>query len=132
MSPCDAYSVKTLRYLDNELRGSELDDFCTHLEVCANCRASVEAEQALSDLLRRSRPLYSAPAELRARVAATVEQHSSPTRATEGRYESVLHMLDRGLLDLARRFSRVRVLVPALLVVGLVLAFVPNVVRRAR
>lgn len=131
MSSCDACSVKILRYLDSDLQGSELDDFRTHVEACTYCRASVEAEQALSLLLRRSRPLYSVPAALRARVAAAAMQQPSASRAKKRRYESVWHVLERGLLDLARRFSRVRVLVPALLVVGLVLALVPNVVRHA-
>jgi hypothetical protein len=43
MSPCDEYRVKILRYLDNDLRGHELDDFRSHLETCADCRANVEA-----------------------------------------------------------------------------------------
>ena len=72
MSLCDACSVKILRYLDGGLQGSELDNFRTHLESCADCRASLEEEQALSLLLRRSRPLYSAPAALRARVSAAI------------------------------------------------------------
>jgi mycothiol system anti-sigma-R factor len=81
MGPCDEYRVKTLRYLDNDLQGQELNDFRTHLEACAGCRASVEAEQALSHLLRRSRPLYAAPAALRSRVSAAIMQHteSKPT-----------------------------------------------------
>jgi hypothetical protein len=70
MSFYDKYRAKTLRYLDNDLRGEELDAFRTHLETCAGCRASLEAELALSLLLRRSRPLYRAPDRLRTRVSA--------------------------------------------------------------
>jgi hypothetical protein len=70
MSFYDKYRVKTLRYLDNDLHGEELDAFRNHLETCGGCRASLEAELALSLLLRRSRPLYSAPDWLRSRVSA--------------------------------------------------------------
>jgi anti-sigma factor RsiW len=132
MSQCDACSVKILRYLDGDLQESALGDFCTHLQACARCRASVEAEQALSLLFRRTRPLYSAPAALRARVDAAVGQHSSVTHTEQGGYESVSHVVEWGLLGRARRLSRVGILVPALLVVGLVLAVVPNIVRQAR
>jgi anti-sigma factor RsiW len=75
MSPCDENDLKTLRCIDNELSAQELADFRAHLGRCADCRVNVETQQALSRVLRRSRPLYSAPAALRARVAATVEQH---------------------------------------------------------
>ena len=68
MNPCDEFVVKTLRYLGNDLKGQELDDFRFHLEACDNCRAHLKAESAPSETLRRSRPLYSAPAALRDRV----------------------------------------------------------------
>ena len=55
-----------LRYLDND---HELDDLRNHLKACADCRANSEAEQALSNLLHRSRPLYPAPVALHARVS---------------------------------------------------------------
>ena len=76
MNPCDEGHAKILRYLDDDLRGHELDNFRNHLKVCADCRAGLEAEQALSHLLHRSRPLYQAPAALRSRVSAAVMQHS--------------------------------------------------------
>jgi hypothetical protein len=76
MNPRDEYHVKTLLYLDDDLQGRELIDFRNHLEACAECRANLEVEQALSYLLHRSRPLYLAPAALRSRVSAAVMQHS--------------------------------------------------------
>jgi mycothiol system anti-sigma-R factor len=76
MNPCDEYRDKTPRYLDDDLQGQELIDFRNHLNTCAECPAALEAEQALSNLLYRSRPLYQAPAALRSRVAAAVMQHS--------------------------------------------------------
>jgi hypothetical protein len=69
MDPCDEYAVKTLRYLDHDLTGQELEDFCSHLRSCTGCRARLKAEQALSQTFDRSRPLYSAPRALRDRLA---------------------------------------------------------------
>jgi mycothiol system anti-sigma-R factor len=132
MSHCDEYRASTLRYLDHELQGQELDDFRVHLETCAGCRASLQAEQALSRLLHRSRPLYSAPAALRSRVSAVVMQHSESIPARVGFYQHALQWLRGGLVDPARRVLSIRVLVLAVLVLGFLFAFVPNVVRKVR
>jgi hypothetical protein len=77
MSACDERRVRILHFLDHSLQGEELAAFCVHLECCESCRATVEAERDLSLQLRRCRPLYSAPATLRARVARTIDQHSA-------------------------------------------------------
>lgn len=74
MNPCNGYDLEILLYLDNRLKGQELQDFRAHLSACDTCAARLEDEQALSQLLRQSRPLYSAPAALRARVSAGVAQ----------------------------------------------------------
>jgi anti-sigma factor RsiW len=131
MTPCDEYHVEILRYLDNDLQGQELDDLRSHLKTCADCRANVEAEQALSHLLHRSRPLYSAPAALHSRVSAAVVQHyESP--AQRGFYEGMLQILRRGLVDPVRRALRVRVLALVLLLLAFLFVFVPNVARQVR
>lgn len=70
MNVCDEHSSNVLLFLDNELTGEELEDFRAHLATCDICKAQLAEEQALSDLLHRSRPLYSAPDELRARLPA--------------------------------------------------------------
>jgi anti-sigma factor RsiW len=128
MSPGDECRVKILRYLDKDLQGRELNDFLTHLETCADCRGSLEAERALSYILHRSRPLYSAPAALRSRVSAIVMQHAeSPARIVF--YKSTLRMLQT-LVDPARRVLSTRMLALAVLLVGFLFAFVPNVVRQ--
>jgi anti-sigma factor RsiW len=132
MTSCDEFSLKALPYLDDRLQGQELNDFRAHLEGCANCRANVETERALSKVLHRSRPLYSAPAALRARVAAVVEQHTASMRSRENFYERLLRILGSGFADPARRAARLRLLAATLAVAALVLAFVPNVVRQAR
>jgi anti-sigma factor (TIGR02949 family) len=82
-SSCDELRLKALRYLDDRLHGQELDDFRTHVEACSNCRANVETELALSELLHRSRPLYSATPRLRARVAAAIDQRPASIVARE-------------------------------------------------
>src|SRR5262249_48320116 len=132
MSGCTQYEAKTLRYLDGDLRGLELEDFRSHLESCENCRAQVETEQNLSRILRQSRPLYSAPASLRARVSAATTQDPSAARAVKGlgeRAQQVLRWPSRGV---ARHFLRLQVLAPAVLTIALCLAFVPNIARHVR
>ena len=132
MSPCDEFSVKALRYLDDRLAGQELDDFRAHLEKCAKCREGLDADRAVSRLLHRSRPLYSAPPALRARVAAAVEQHSASIGTRENFYQRLLRIVESGFADPARRVARLRLLAATLAVAALVLAFAPNVVRQAR
>jgi anti-sigma factor RsiW len=131
MSLCDECRVNILRYLDYDLRGQEREDFRSHLETCADCRANVEAEQALSHLLHQSRPLYSAPSALHSRVSAAVMQHSqSSTRI--GFYQGMLQILQRDLVDPVRRALSMRVLALVVLLLVLLFVFVPNVMRQVR
>jgi anti-sigma factor RsiW len=130
MGSGDEYRVKILRYMDNDLQGQELNDFLTHLEACADCRSRLEAEWALSHLLHRSRPLYSAPAPLRSRVSAAVMQYAeSPAEA--GIYQSMLRILQT-LLYPPRRVLSTRMLALVVLLLGFLFAFVPRVVRQVR
>jgi mycothiol system anti-sigma-R factor len=76
MKGCDDYSETIQLYLDRELSGRDLEDFQAHLKECEACRGELEAQESLSVLLRRSRPLYSAPDALRARVMETAESFS--------------------------------------------------------
>src|ERR1700761_2253518 len=80
MKGCDEYSPTIQLYVDQELSGDELQDFRAHLEECPACRAELEAEENLSALLHRSRPLYLAPDTLRQQVLQTVE--SAPVSGT--------------------------------------------------
>jgi anti-sigma factor RsiW len=66
----DEDPVQILRFVQGDLNARELDEFSRHLEACGECRARVEEEMALSGLLQEAAPLYTAPTELRARVAA--------------------------------------------------------------
>jgi anti-sigma factor (TIGR02949 family) len=130
MTPCDEYRVRIPRHLDNDFRGRELDDFRIHLEACADCRASLEAEQALSHLLQRSRPLYSAPAALRSRVSAVLQHSESPVQI--GFQQGALQILQSHLVDSVRRILSVRALALVVLLLGFLFAFVPNAVRQVR
>jgi anti-sigma factor (TIGR02949 family) len=101
MSSCDELRLKALRYLDDRLHEQELDDFRTHLEACSNCRANVETQLALSELLHRSRPLYSATPGLRARVAAAIDQRPASIGAAisgNANHGTILGLYDRGFL----------------------------------
>lgn len=130
MNPCDEYVVKTLRYLDNDLKGQELEDFRSHLKSCSNGQERLDAGRALSQTLHRSRPLYSAPLALRERVAAAVIQH-------EGRVEDRVdrrarRMFGEGLSGVFGRLSSWRVLAPVAVVLVLCLAIVPDTVRHVQ
>lgn len=132
MSACDEYRVRFLHYLDNSLQGEELADFRAHLEHCPNCRVRAEAERSLSQVLRRSRPLYSAPPGLRARVATTLEQRTA-AQATKSFWERASRTLQRGWAAPGRRVARLRLLAAGLAIVAmLLLAFVPSFVRHLR
>jgi hypothetical protein len=132
MNSCDESGVKILRYLENGLRGRELEDLRAHVERCANCRARLEAEQGLSRLLEPTRPLYVAPAELRARVAKAIAQHSVANQTRKKFYERSLQMLRGGWSMPVRGVFDIKVLAPTLATTVLVLLFVPNAVRQAR
>jgi hypothetical protein len=129
MNRCDEYAVKTLRYLENDLEGPELEDFLSHLESCANCRGRVEAEKELSGTLHRSRPLYSAPAALREWVAAAVTQNVASSRVQDSTYWRAFRTLGERLSGVLQRLPGWRVLAPAALAIALCFAFVPDSVR---
>jgi mycothiol system anti-sigma-R factor len=73
MKGCDCYGMNIQLYLDKDLTGQDLEEFHAHLEECPACRMELEAEEKLSGLLHRSRPLYSAPDALRKRVILAAE-----------------------------------------------------------
>jgi anti-sigma factor RsiW len=132
MHACDEFSLKALHYLEDRIEKQELNDFRAHLEVCSNCRASVEAERALSHLLHRSRPLYFTPPALRARVAAAVNEYTASMPARENFYERLVRIVSSGFANPARRVARLRLLAATLAVTALVLAFVPRAARNVR
>jgi anti-sigma factor RsiW len=74
MNMHDEESAVALRYVQGELAGQELTEFSRHLATCRECKARVEEEIALSELFRKTSPLYKAPDDLRTRVSALVNQ----------------------------------------------------------
>jgi hypothetical protein len=88
----------------------------------------LEAEKALSETLRRSRPLYVAPAALRERVSATVQQASS-RQQLDPRYEGAFRTSPAQLSGALERLLTWRVLVPATLAIVLSLILAPNIAR---
>jgi len=78
MNSHDEDPVKILRYVQGDMNDQELAEFSRHLRVCAECQKRVEEEKALSRFFEKTTPLYTAPAELRARIAAlpSGEPHS--------------------------------------------------------
>ena len=132
MNSCDEYAVKTLRYLDDDLEGLELEDFLSHLESCANCRAHVEAEKELSATLHRSRPLCSAPAALRDWLAAAVTENPASSRVQDSTYRHASRILGERLSGVLQRLPSWRVLAPAALAIALCLAFVPDFERHVQ
>jgi anti-sigma factor RsiW len=121
MNPCDDLNVDLLRYLDDDLSEQEFKYLRAHLDTCVYCQDRLERERALSRFLNESRPLYSAPAELRIQVSPAIERNSA-------RY--------RSRWDWWRRASPLvlnwKMLVPASLVVALCLMAVPNFVQNVR
>lgn len=128
MNPCHEYGAKTLLYLDKALTGPELEGFRSHLNSCSNCREHVEAEEALSHLLHRSRPLYAAPDSLRSRMSAAAVSHFAANRTRH----RVFPALRRLLPGNATIFSGFKAPAVAALVIALCLAVVPSVVRQVR
>jgi mycothiol system anti-sigma-R factor len=126
---CDEQSANILLYLDNALTGQALEKFCAHLAECPDCKASLEEERALSSVLRKSRPLYSAPDALRARVVAATLQQAPET--------TPLHEPSSGFFArLRRRFPRPALgwkpVAATIMAVFLSLLFVPGAIERAR
>ena len=118
-------------YLDKELSGRDLEEFQAHLEGCETCRAELEAGEELSRLLRRSRPLYSAPDALRQRVMQTMELFpSSAPHAPPRLRKRISKILARPWQSADRGVPRWPVLVAAILLVAALLP-VPGILRQA-
>jgi mycothiol system anti-sigma-R factor len=119
MNPCEDFDCHLLLYLDNALDPQEAENMRAHLQTCANCRARLDEEQELSRLLKRSRPLYWAPQQLRDRVSA-IERESASILARRKWWHG------------GPWTSAWKVLVPAVLAIALALLLVPNITRKVR
>jgi anti-sigma factor (TIGR02949 family) len=121
MKPCDGRSIELMRYLDHDLSELEARRFRDHLNTCPDCQDRLRAEQALSNTLRESRPLFSTPEKLRNELLESIERHSAGNRS---RWKWWRHP--------SRSFSSWRILAPASLVIALCLIAVPNIVQNVR
>jgi anti-sigma factor RsiW len=131
MSGCDEYAIKILLHLDSGLKGHELEDVLSHLDVCVRCRAQLEAEVELSATLRRCRPLYFAPIRLRGRVTAlTGNPASNPFQASMHRRASRIGA--NGLSGILQLLSGWRILAPVTVAIVVCLAVVPSIERRVQ
>ena len=129
MNACEEHNVQL--YLDNELRGQELEDFRAHLSGCVACREQLEEQQEFSDLLHRSRPLYTAPHELRTRVMAA--QHVSVSDQTPDPLpKRVLRLMKQPLWNTKFAVYPWRALAAIALVFVLGMMFIPTIASNAR
>jgi mycothiol system anti-sigma-R factor len=130
MDSCSDHSLDILRYLDTQLTGSELEAFSAHLKTCKECTVQMEAEQALSRVLRNSRPLYTAPVALRARISTVLNQAQAQSPIPQRFPRNVLPAMRdawRGLAHWAPSWS---LTLPALLVIVAGLIILPGVTRQ--
>jgi mycothiol system anti-sigma-R factor len=133
MKGCDDYCATIQIYLDRELSGQDLEDFPAHLEQCETCRTELEAEERLSALLHRSRPLYSAPDALRGRVMQTAESFRSTTApAPDRRDKRIATILARPLQGAGRGAHPLAALAATILLVAASLLLIPRFLRQVR
>jgi anti-sigma factor RsiW len=131
MDTCGDYTVDLMLYLDDELDDNKLMGFLAHLKICADCRASLDEQLALSATLHQIRPLYSAPPQLKARVAANLTKPQSRTIAAH-LYQVVKQILTLTLPDGRRSISQRKILVPAVLGMLLCSLLISSGVREVR
>jgi anti-sigma factor (TIGR02949 family) len=130
MNRCDEPKIKILQYLNSDLATSEMEEFRVHVDGCAICRTRLDREQSLSRLLQESRPLYRAPADLRARVSAAVLQHSSrPDRSRLS--QSICHAL-LWQFPSRLRLPGWKILLPTALAISLCFMSIPGAIQRVR
>jgi mycothiol system anti-sigma-R factor len=132
MKGCEDYSPTIQLYVDQELSGEELQDFLVHLEECPSCRTELEAEESLSALLHRSRPLYRAPDTLRQQVLQAVESAPASTPYAPVRLRKhVTAVLARPLRAASRRAHVRLALVAAMILLAAGLLLMPGMLEQA-
>jgi mycothiol system anti-sigma-R factor len=133
MNHCDEHRADILLYLDDALNGRKLEDFRAHLARCPDCKAQLEEEQALSSLLRASRPLYPAPDDLRARVTAAAVWHdSAPTPEPDLFRKTRLQIFGQQVRHVTQRAVGWKTLTATILVFVLGVLIAPAAIQRVR
>ena len=131
MTTCDKHRADIVRYLNNELSEKRLTRFLAHLNTCADCRTELEEEEALSDVLRQSRPLYSAPAELRERISILYQQTKTDS-PPDPVHRSPKHFAERFFLGFPQPARRLAVLATVALAITVGLLIAPRTIREVR
>jgi mycothiol system anti-sigma-R factor len=75
---CDEVRPLLDAYLDSELEKALQPDLQKHLNSCPGCRKEVEATSRLSALVRTTILMYKAPAQLKARIRASLREEAAP------------------------------------------------------
>src|SRR5258708_19575482 len=133
MNRCDEHAADILPYLRDALTGQKLDEFREQLASCPDCSAHLEEELALSSLLRKSRPLYSAPETLRPLGAATIGQELSTSAGGPDPVGAIrLQGFARWLSDTGKRAFGWKPVAATILLFALGLVFVPDAAQRVR
>jgi anti-sigma factor RsiW len=121
MKPCDDLNVDLLRYLENDLSEQEFRYLRAHLDTCVYCQDRLQRERALSRFLHESRPLYSAPAELRSQISAANEEYAARGQSRSDSWWRAFPLI-----------LSWKMLVPAALAIALCLMAAPNIVQNVR
>jgi anti-sigma factor RsiW len=132
MIGCDRDITLVLHYLDGSLRGPDLAEFRAHVAACSECRQRLEEEFALSSILREARPLFTAPATLRARMNVLVEEALTVERGLSSGRTVTEQPSRRRLRDVVGAARGWRILAAAAIAIALALALLPNVFQRLR
>jgi len=82
--------LRTQAFIDGEVVGADAEAIERHIEGCADCQAFCADAAALSDAIRTRAPRHAAPAALRRRVEAMMEDEDArpaPSPARSARRE---------------------------------------------
>ena len=82
MNTCKEIQAQMSFYLDDELQGNERAALETHLRGCEGCRHVFDRERHFLDAVRGSRPLHTAPPELRAKIEQVLADRPAPHAAS--------------------------------------------------
>jgi anti-sigma factor RsiW len=78
---CEEVRLRTALYLDDELSGSDLAAFESHLQSCDACGRAVASERRFVESIREAKPLREAPPELRSSVERILGDAAPPYAA---------------------------------------------------
>ena len=78
---CEEVRAAIAFYLDDELSGSDLAAFESHLESCASCSEMMASERRFIEGIREAKPLREAPPKLRSSVEQILSNSAPPYAA---------------------------------------------------